>query len=135
MDIHTIGKLNDWTLFTYKILFGLISRKDEICWTLKANASYILISSVKSCWAYTINLHPLILHRLFYKTVSRLMIQSNTSTFISKYVRKNLYIFFLSSGGYSFTINYLEDKMRHGMWVYILLSNLASSLTTRVLIF
>ena len=62
------------------------------------------------------------------------MIQSNTSTLISKYVRKNLYIFFLSSGGYSFTINYLEDKMRHGMWVHILLSNLASFLTTRVLI-
>ena len=33
--------------------------------------------------------------------------------------------FFLSSGGYNFKINYLKDKMGHGMWV--LLNNLASS--------
>ena len=33
--------------------------------------------------------------------------------------------FFSSSGGYK--INNLKDKMRHGMWVYILLNNLASS--------
>ena len=35
--------------------------------------------------------------------------------------------FFLSSRGYNFKINYLKDKMRHGMWVHILLNNLASS--------
>ena len=35
--------------------------------------------------------------------------------------------FFLSSGGYNFKINYLKDKMRHGMWVHILLNNLVSS--------
>ena len=29
--------------------------------------------------------------------------------------------------GYTFKINYLKDKMRHGMWVYILLYILASS--------
>ena len=37
--------------------------------------------------------------------------------------------FFLSSGGYNFKIKYLKDKMKHRMWVHILLSNLASSLT------
>ena len=36
--------------------------------------------------------------------------------------------FFLSSRGYNFKINYLKDKMRHGMCVHILLNNLASSL-------
>ena len=35
--------------------------------------------------------------------------------------------FFVSSGGYNFKINYLKDKMRHGMWVHILLNNLALS--------
>ena len=35
--------------------------------------------------------------------------------------------FFLSSGGWDFKINYLKDKMRHRMRVYIFLNNLASS--------
>ena len=35
--------------------------------------------------------------------------------------------FFLSSGGYNFKINYLKDKMRHRMWVHLLLNNLAPS--------
>ena len=52
MDI--IGKLNDWTLFIYKNLSGLFSTKAEICRTWKINASYILSSSPKSCWSYTI---------------------------------------------------------------------------------
>ena len=30
MDIDIIGKLNDWTSFAYKNLFGLFSRKAEI---------------------------------------------------------------------------------------------------------
>ena len=34
---------------------------------------------------------------------------------------------FFSSGVCNFKINYWKDKMRHGMWVHILLSNLASS--------
>ena len=33
--------------------------------------------------------------------------------------------FFLSSVGYNFKIDYLKYKMRHGMWVHILLNNLA----------
>ena len=33
--------------------------------------------------------------------------------------------FFLSSGGHNFKINNLKDKMRHGMWVHILLNSLA----------
>ena len=35
--------------------------------------------------------------------------------------------FFLSSGGYNFKINWLNDKIKHGMWVHILLNNLVWS--------
>ena len=35
--------------------------------------------------------------------------------------------FLLSSGGYNFKINYLKDKMRHGMRLHILLNNVVSS--------
>ena len=35
--------------------------------------------------------------------------------------------FFFSSGGSNFEICYFKDKMRYGMWVHILLNNLASS--------
>ena len=35
--------------------------------------------------------------------------------------------FFFSSGDPHFKTNYSKDKMRHGMWVHILLNNLASS--------
>ena len=35
--------------------------------------------------------------------------------------------FFLSSGGYSFKLNYLKDKMRYRMQAHILINNLASS--------
>ena len=54
MDIDNIGKLNDWTLCAYKNLFGLISRKADICQTCKINASYILNSSAKSLRGYII---------------------------------------------------------------------------------
>ena len=30
MDIDIIGKLNDWTLFTYKNLFGLFPKNSEL---------------------------------------------------------------------------------------------------------
>ena len=39
MDIDIIGKLNDWTLFTYKDLFELFSKKAEIYLTSKINTS------------------------------------------------------------------------------------------------
>ena len=35
MYIDIIGKFKDWTLITYKNLFGLFSRKAEICQTWK----------------------------------------------------------------------------------------------------
>ena len=38
-----------------------------------------------------------------------------------------IYINFYLSSGYNFKINYLKDKIRHGMQVHILLNNLASS--------
>ena len=33
MNIDITGNLNDWTLFTYKNLFGLYSRMAETCQT------------------------------------------------------------------------------------------------------
>ena len=43
---------------------------------------------------------------------------------------KSMHLAFCSSAithwVYDFKINYLKDKMRHGMWVHILLKNLAS---------
>ena len=38
-----------------------------------------------------------------------------------------IYNFFLSLESYNFKINYLKHKMRHGMWVHILLNNLKLS--------
>ena len=39
---------------------------------------------------------------------------------------KNYTNFLLSPGDYNFKINYLKDKMGHGVQVHILLNNLAS---------
>ena len=39
---------------------------------------------------------------------------------------KNYTNFLLSPGDYKFKINYLKDKMGHGVRVHILLNNLAS---------
>ena len=36
MDIDIIGKLNDWTSFSYKNLFGLFSRKAEYAKLVKS---------------------------------------------------------------------------------------------------
>ena len=47
MDIDIIGKLNDWTLFTYKNLLVLFSRKAGMYQTWKI---YILSFSAESCW-------------------------------------------------------------------------------------
>ena len=119
MDIDIIGKPNDWTLFTHKNLFGLISRKAEICRTLKINASSILSSSAKGCRVYTIILisstKP---HQALWFNLTHLLFQN---------MSVKIYTIFLSSGGYNFKINYLKGKLRHGIWVYILLNNLASS--------
>ena len=75
LSLSLCSTFNDRTLFTYKNLFGLFSKKAEICWTWKINEPYILRSSTKSCWGYTIiTLFSLILHRFIYKTISGCMI-------------------------------------------------------------
>ena len=119
MDTDIIGKLYDWTLFTCKNLFGLFSGKVEICWIWKIKASYILSSSAKSYWGYTI---ILLQNRIrVYDLIEH----------ISRYFKicpsKFILMFFISSGGYNFKINYLKYQIRHGMWVHILLNNFASS--------
>ena len=126
MDIDITGKLNDWILFTYKKLFGLFSRKAEICRTWKINASYILSSSAKSCWVYTIIIILLICIDLSIKQYDLTKHISHYFKYI--YISTEIYIdFFLSSGGYNFKSNYLKDKMRSRMWAHMLLNNLLSS--------
>ena len=41
-------------IYIYIYIYGLFSRKAEITWTRKMNVPYILSSSAKSCWVYTI---------------------------------------------------------------------------------
>ena len=128
MDIDITGKLNDWILFTYKKLFGLFSRKAEICRTWKINASYILSSSAKSCWVYTIIIILLICIDLSIKQHQHLWFNQTHLPLFQIYISTEIYIdFFLSSGGYNFKSNYLKDKMRSRMWAHMLLNSLLSS--------
>ena len=108
--MEIIGKLNDWTLFIYKHLFGLFSRKAEINWTTKINASSIL-SPIANTYI------PLFCLDLSTKLCQGLWF-NGTRSVISKYVRKIILFVFLSSGDCNFTINYLKYKMRYGMWVH-----------------
>ena len=117
MDIDIIGKPNDWALFTFKKLFGLFFRKAEICraWKIKKllrfyHNTYVLL--------FCIDLYTKPYRDLWFNRTHLPLFQNMS---VKIYIK-----FFLSSGGYNFKINYLKDKMRHGMWVHILLNNLAS---------
>ena len=89
-------------LYLYvKSCLNFFSRKPELSWTREANASYIFSSTAK---------------RWFNRT--HLPLFQNMSVNI-------YYNFSLSSGGSKFKINDLNDIMRYGMWVNILLNNLA----------
>ena len=125
MDIT--GKLNDWTLFMYKNLFGLFSSKAEISWIRRINVSYILSSSAKSYWGYMNNCILLFCIDLSTKPYQSLWFNGTHLPLFQNMSIKIYYIFFLSSGGCNFKINYLKDKMRYGMWVHILLNNLVLS--------
>ena len=112
MDIN--GKFNDWTLFTYKNLFKLFSRKTKTCQTKKINESYIPSFIANTCcWGYAIifiSSYPAQIYLQTHIRVHDLIKQ------ISRYFQ----ICSLSSGGYNYTINYLKDKMSYKMWAHIL---------------
>ena len=121
MDIDIIGKLNDWTLLTYKNLSALFFRKTEICWTKKINASYILRSSAKSCWSCVIILCPLIFCIYLSAKPYQGLWFDQTQLLLFQNMSVKIYTnFFLLSGGYNFKI------MTYRMWVHILLSYSAS---------
>ena len=78
-----------------------------------------------------LSLYHIIYILLFYVNVSTKLYQGLwfnwTHLLLFQNMSTKLHInFFLSSGGYNFKINYLKNKMRHGMRrVHILLNNLA----------
>ena len=126
MNIDIIGKLNEWTLFTYKSLFRLFPRKAEIWQTWKINASWILSSSAKICWVYTIILTYILLFCIDLSTKPYRGLRFN-QTHLPLFQKMSVKIYtnlFLSSEPYNFKTNYLNDKLRHGMWVHILVNNL-----------
>ena len=153
MAIDIPGKLNYWTLFKYKNLFGLFSSKVETCRTWKINVSNNLSFSTKSCWGYTttfqrqpththclsvfdhfvgLTLKGVILIPLFCIDLSTKSYRGLwfNQTHLALFQNMPLKIYsnlFLSLRGYNFKINYSKDKLRHGMWVPTLLNNLASS--------
>ena len=128
MDIDIIGKLYDWTLFTCKKFVWIIFQESCNVPNLENQCilhfefhcqklvrlyhnTYILLFcidlSTKLCWGFWFNrTHLLLFQNMTIKVYT---------------------IFFLSSGGYNFKINYLKDKIRHVMRVHIVLNNLVSS--------
>ena len=100
MDMDIIRKLNDWSLFTYKSLFELFSRKTEISRTWKMNVSYLLSFKV----------YDLIKHISFQNMPVKIYA-------IFSYLQVRI----------TSKLIFLKNKMRYGMWVHILMNNLASS--------
>ena len=127
MDID-IEKLNDLTLFTYKNLFGLLSRKAETLKTWKIDGSYFFEFLCQKLLKLYYNTYiPLFCIYLPTKSYRELWFNQAHLPAFQNISVKIYFIYFLSSGGYIFKINYLKHKMRHAMWVYILLKNVASS--------
>ena len=129
MDIDITERLNEWTLFAYKNLFALFSRKAEISQTWKINASVILSSSAKICFVVSsANAHILLFCTDSSTNPCRGLWFNRTNLRLFQNMSVKIYTnFLLSLGGYDFKINNLKDKMRHGIWVHILQNNLASS--------
>ena len=82
-------------------------------------------SCAKSCWGYTIIL--IFSYSLMFSKPFRGLWFNQTHLSLFQNISIKIYTNFLSSGGYNFKINYVKDKMRHGMWVHIMLNGLASS--------
>ena len=72
-------------------------------------------------------LYALVLHRFISRFVRGLWFNRTHLPLFQNMSVKIYTNFILTSGGYNLKINYLKDKMRHGMWVHILLNNLATS--------
>ena len=126
MDIDIIGKLNDWILFRYKIILDYFPERLKYVKLGKAN----VLNFEFQYWKLLILFHNTYI-LLFWIDVStkpyRGLWFNRTHLRLFQSMPLKIYINFYLSSGYNFKINYLKDKMRHGMQVHILLNNLASS--------
>ena len=123
MDRDITTKLNYWNLLANKNLFRLFFRKTEICQSWKIKASYILSSSAKSCWGhdtyillFCIDISTKLYQGLWFNWTHLLLFQNMSIEIHTNFYNRRLEL-----------QNYLTDKMRHRMWVHILLKDLASS--------
>ena len=117
MYIVIIGKLSDWTLFTYRNLLGLISRKVEIYQTKKINVLHFEFQCQKFLRLYHNIYICLFCIDLSTKPYQGLWFNQTHPPLFHNMSMKIYTNFFLSSGGFNFKINYLKDKTRHGIWV------------------
>ena len=121
--MNIIGKLNDWTLFVYKIYLDYFLRRLKLD---KLGKSIRLTFWVPVPRVVVVNTYILLFCiDLSTKPYQGLWFNGTHLPLFQKLSVKIYSIFFLSSGGSNFKINYSKDKMRYGMWVYILQNNLA----------
>ena len=120
-----IGKLNDWTLFVYKIYLDYFLRRLKLD---KLGKSIRLTFWVPVPRVVVVNTYILLFCiDLSTKPYQGLWFNGTHLPLFQKLSVKIYSIFFLSSGGSNFKINYSKDKMRYGMWVHILQNNSALS--------
>ena len=125
MDMNIIGKLNDWTLFVYKIYLDYFLRRLKLD---KLGKSIRLTFWVPVPRVVVVNTYILLFCiDLSTKPYQGLWFNGTHLPLFQKLSVKIYSIFFLSSGGSNFKINYSKDKMRYGMWVHILQNNSALS--------
>ena len=123
--MNIIGKLNDWTLFVYKIYLDYFLRRLKLD---KLGKSIRLTFWVPVPRVVVVNTYILLFCiDLSTKPYQGLWFNGTHLPLFQKLSVKIYSIFFLSSGGSNFKINYSKDKMRYGMWVHILQNNLALS--------
>ena len=123
--MNIIGKLNDWTLFVYKIYLDYFLRRLKLD---KLGKSIRLTFWVPVPRVVVVNTYILLFCiDLSTKPYQGLWFNGTHLPLFQKLSVKIYSIFFLSSGGSNFKINYSKDKMRYGMWVHILQNNSALS--------
>ena len=123
--MNIIGKLNDWTLFVYKIYLDYFLRRLKLD---KLGKSIRLTFWVPVPRVVVVNTYILLFCiDLSTKPYQGLWFNGTHLPLFQKLSVKIHSIFFLSSGGSNFKINYSKDKMRYGMWVHILQNNSALS--------
>ena len=117
MDIDIIGKRNDYTLLTCENLFGLISGKAEYATLRKPTHLTFWAPVPEAVEVIPKYLYPLILHRFIYKTIQGLWFYRTHLSLFQNMSIKIYTDFFLSSGGYNFKINCLEETQNKSSYL------------------